>query len=149
MTYDRPVNPIVCLDRREPLAGWIGLDPSASIKITSPNQLRPVHAGASQKGYYYRRTGMATLFSPTNSLVDFQNAPVWDHLTDCGMDSIAYLPDPENELLMTNVVKSHSRYTIQTAKALSTEQLMLYNKYDKSNDRLPSNSCSHHSCMPS
>jgi hypothetical protein len=51
------------------------------------------------------------------------------------MDSIAYLPDPENELLMTNVVKSHSRYMIQTAKALSAEQLMLYDKYDKSNDR--------------
>lgn len=78
--------------------------------------------------------GMTTLFSPTSSLVDFQNA-VWDHFTDCGMDSIAYLPEPENELLMTNVVKSHSRYTIQTAKALSAEQLMLYDKYDKNNDR--------------
>ncbi|KAI2512073.1 hypothetical protein MHU86_2361 [Fragilaria crotonensis] len=88
----------------KPLAGWIGLDPSASDELTSPNQLRPVHAGASQKGYNYRRTGLPTPFSPTSSLIDFQNA-VWDHLTDCGMDSIAYLPDPENELLMTNVVK--------------------------------------------
>jgi hypothetical protein len=118
----------------KPLACWIGLDPSASDKLTSPNQLRPVHAGASQKGYNYRRTGMATLLSPTSSLINFQNA-VWDHLTDCGMDSIAYLPGPKNELLMTNVVKSHSRYTIQTAKALSTKQLMLYDKYNKSNDR--------------
>jgi hypothetical protein len=117
----------------KPLAGWIGLDPSASNELTSPNQLRPVHAGASQKGYNYRRTGLPTLFSPTSSLVDFQNA-VWDHLTDCGMDSIAYLPDPENKLLMTNVVKSHSRHTNQTAKTLSAEQLMLYDKYDKSND---------------
>jgi hypothetical protein len=113
---------------------WIGLDPSASDELTSPNQLRPVHAGASQNDYNYRRTGMATLFSPTSSLVDFQKA-VWDHLTDCGMDRIAYLPDPENELLMTNVIKSHSCYTIQTAKALSTKQLTLYDKYDKSYDR--------------
>ncbi|KAI2506682.1 hypothetical protein MHU86_7783 [Fragilaria crotonensis] len=146
VTSDRPVKPImgnvVSLSKDDwsawtggkPLAGWIGLDPSASDEITSPNQLRPVHAGASQKGYNYRRTGLPTPFSPTSSLIDFQNA-VWDHLTDCGMDSIAYLPDPENELLMTNVVKSHSRYTIQTAKALSAEQLMLYDKYDKSNDR--------------
>ena len=36
---------------------------------------------------------------------------------------------------MTNVVKIHSRYTIQTAKALRAEQLMLYDKYIKSNDR--------------
>ncbi|KAI2488972.1 hypothetical protein MHU86_25624 [Fragilaria crotonensis] len=141
VTSDRPVKPImgnvVLLSKDDwsawtggkPLAGWIGLDPSASEELTSPNQLRPVHAGASQKGYNYRRTGLPTPFSPTCSLVDFQNA-VWDHLTDCGMDSIAYLPDPENKLLMTNVVKSHSRYTIQTAKALSAEQLMY-----KSNDR--------------
>ncbi|KAI2497523.1 hypothetical protein MHU86_16977 [Fragilaria crotonensis] len=127
VTSNRPVKPImgnvVSLSKDDssawtggkPLAGWIGLDPSASDEHTSPNQLRPVHAGASQKGYNYRRTGLP-----------------WDHLTDCGMDSIAYLPDPENELLTTNVVKSHSRYTIQTAKTLSAKQLMLY---DKSNDR--------------
>jgi Zinc knuckle len=118
----------------KPASGWTGLDPSAADELTSPNQLRPVHASASQKGYNYRRTGMTTTFSPTSSLVDFQNA-VWDHLTDCGMDTIAYLPDPENELLMTNVVKSHSRYTIQTAKTLSATQLTLYDKYDKNNDR--------------
>ena len=118
----------------KPLTGWIGLDPSASDELTSPNQLRPVHAGTSQKGYNYRSTGMTTLFSSTSSLIDFQNA-VWDHFTDCGMDSITYLPDPQNKLLMTNPVKSHSCYTTQTAKALSAEQLMFYDKYDKSNDR--------------
>ena len=47
------------------------------------------------------------------------------------MGSIAYFPDPGNELLMTNIVKSHSCNTIQNAKALSTEQLMLYDVYDK------------------
>ena len=146
VTSDRHVKPImgnvVSLSKDnwfawnggKPLAGWIGLDPSASDELTSPNQLRPVHAGASQKGYNYHHTGLATPFSQTSSLIDFQNA-FWDHLTDCGMDSIAYLPDPENDLLMTNVIKSHSRYMIQTAKALSAEQLMLYDKYDKSNDR--------------
>ena len=75
---------------------------------------------------------MAALF--TSKLADFQNA-VWDHFVDCGMDSITYLPDPENDQLMTNVVKSHSRYTIQTAKALSAVQLPLYDKYDRNNDR--------------
>ena len=144
---DRPTKPImgnlVSLSAKDgwsawtggkPAAGWTGLDPSASDELTSPNQLRPVHASASQKGYNYRRTGMTTPFSPTSNLVDFQNA-VWDHFVDCGMDSITYLPDPENDQLMTNVVKSHSRYTIQTAKALSAVQLPLYDKYDRNNDR--------------
>ena len=34
----------------KPAPGWVGLDPSAADNITSPNQLRPVHASASQKG---------------------------------------------------------------------------------------------------
>ena len=105
----------------KPASSWMCLDATASDELTSPNQLRPVHASASQKGYNYRRTGMTTQFTPTSSLVDFQNA-VWEHLTDCGMDTIAYLPDPEDSLLMTNVIKSHSRYTVQTAKSLGTNR---------------------------
>ena len=77
----------------KPALGWVGLDRSAADDLTSPNQLRPVHASASQKGYNFRRTGMTTLFTQASSLIDFQNA-VWDYLTDCGMDIIAYLPDP-------------------------------------------------------
>ena len=76
---------------------------------------------------------MTTQFTPTSSLADFQNA-VWEHLTDCGMDTIAYLPDPEDSLMMTNIVKIHSRYTVQTAKSLGAPQLLLYDKYDKNND---------------
>ncbi|KAI2507770.1 hypothetical protein MHU86_6666 [Fragilaria crotonensis] len=142
---DRPDKPImgniVSLSRDDwsawtggkPAPGWVGLDPSAADDITSPNQLRPVHASASQKGYNFRRTGMTTLFTQASSLVDFQNA-VWDHLVDCGMDTIAYLPDPESSSVMTNVVRSHSRYTVATAKTLSSQQILRYDKYDKSND---------------
>ena len=111
----------------KPVADWTGLDPSVPDEVTSPNQLRPVNASASQKAYNFRRTGITIPFTPTSSLVDFQNA-VWDHLTDCGMDTIAYLPDPEDPKLMTNVVKSHSRYTIHTAKTLGANQLTLYDK---------------------
>jgi hypothetical protein len=76
---------------------------------------------------------MMTLFMQASSLVDFQNA-VWDHLIDCGMDTIAYVPDPENTSTMSKVVKSHSRYTVATAKTLSSQQVLLYNKYDKTNN---------------
>jgi hypothetical protein len=77
---------------------------------------------------------MTTQFTPASSLVDFQNA-IWDHFTDCGMDTIAYLTDPEDSIAMTNIIKSHSRYTIQTARSLSALQLLRYDKYDKNNDR--------------
>ena len=117
----------------KPAPGWVGLDPSAANDITSPNHLRPVHASASQMGYNFRRTGMTTLFTQASSLVDFQNA-VLDHLTVCGMDTIAYLPDPENSSTMSNVVKSHSRYTVATAKTLSSQQVLLYNKCNKTNN---------------
>ena len=35
---------------------------------------------------------------------------------------------------MANVVRSHSRYTVATAKTLSSLQLLRYNKYNKTND---------------
>lgn len=118
----------------KPKANWTGLDPSAQLDTTSPNQLRPVYVSAAQKGYNHRRTGMIVQFKPTDDLVSFQNA-VWDHLTDTGMDSIAYLPDPTDHTKMTNVVKSHSRYTVQSAQNLVKPQLVKYDKYDKTNDR--------------
>ncbi|KAI2491268.1 hypothetical protein MHU86_6243 [Fragilaria crotonensis] len=36
---------------------------------------------------------------------------------------------------MTNVVKSHARYTVQSAQQLIEKQLELYDKYDKTNDK--------------
>ena len=56
------------------------------------------------------------------------------HLTDCGMDTIAYLPNPENLSMMTNVTKSHSCYTVTTAKTLSSQISLPCNKNNKRND---------------
>ena len=77
---------------------------------------------------------MTTPFKPADDLTSFQNA-VWDHLTDTGMDTIAYLPDPTDETKMSNVVKSHARYTVQSAQLLVENQLVSYDKYDKTNDK--------------
>ena len=117
-----------------PKADWTSLDPSAQLDTTSPSQLRPVYVSAAQKGYNHRRTGMSTPFKPADDLTSFQN-PVWDHLTDTGMDTIAYLLDPTDETKMSNVVKSHARYTVQSAAGLIEEQLGQYDKYDKTNDK--------------
>ncbi|KAI2491647.1 hypothetical protein MHU86_22930 [Fragilaria crotonensis] len=142
----KPVNPImgdvILLSKDswsawtggKPKADWTGLDPSAPTESTSPNQLRPVFVSAAQKGYNHRRTGMTTLFKPADDLISFQNS-VWNHLVDTGMDSIAYIPDPTDTEKMTNVVKSHARYTVQSAQQLIEKQLELYDKYDKTNDK--------------
>ena len=142
----KPVNPImgdvILLSKDswsawtggKPKADWTGLDPSAPTESTSPNQLRPVFVSAAQKGYNHRRTGMTTLFKPADDLISFQNS-VWNHLVDTGMDSIAYIPDPTDAEKMTNVVKSHARYTVQSAQQLIEKQLELYDKYDKTNDK--------------
>ena len=117
-----------------PKSDWSGLDQSSLQESTSPNQLRPVHVAAAQKGYNHRRTGMSIPFKPANDLIAFQNS-VWDHLVDTGMDTIAYLPDPTDKNKVSNVVKSHSRYTVQSAQTLIRDQVELYDKYDKTNDK--------------
>ena len=50
------------------------------------------------------------------------------------MDSIAYLRDPTDGTKMTNVVKAHARYTVQSANALAEGQVALYETYDRTND---------------
>ena len=116
----------------KPNHDWTGLA-SPMDDNTSPNQLRPVYASAAQKGYNHRRTGLSTQFTPSSDLAVFQTA-IWNHLVDTGMDTIAYLQDPEDSTKMTNVVKSHARYTVDTAKLLSTVQTAKYDKYDTTND---------------
>jgi len=113
---------------------WTGLDGSiALLEHTSPNQLRPVYVSAAQKGYNFRRTGHKISFKPSDDLISFQNV-VWDHLKDTGMDSIAYLRVPTDDAKMTNVIKAHARYTVQSAKLLAEAQVQRYDKYDRTND---------------
>ncbi len=94
---------------------WTGLDSFiALLEHTNPNQLCPVYVSAAQKGYNFRRTGHKISFKPSDDLTSFQNV-VWDHLKDAGMDSIANLRDPTDNTKMTNVIKAHARYTVQSA----------------------------------
>ena len=118
----------------KPNSSWTGLDPvSGLLEHTSPNQLRPVYVSSAQKGYNYRRTGHKTPFKPADDLISFQNT-IWNHFIDTGMDSIAYLRDPTDETKMTNVVKAHARYTVQSAKVLAEAQVARYDRYDRTND---------------
>eukprot|EP00978_Attheya_sp_CCMP212_P028853 scaffold100723_cov29-Attheya_sp.AAC.2 len=66
-------------------------------------------------------------------LTEFQTT-VWKHLEDSGMDTIAYLQDPEDPTVMTEVVKSSSRYTILTGIAASQLLSPKFDKFDRLND---------------
>ena len=112
---------------------WTGLDSSiALLDHTSTDQLRPIYVSAAQKGYNFRRTGHKISFKPSDDLISFQNV-VWEHLKDTGLDSIAYLKDPTDHIMMTNVIKAHARYTVQSAKLLTETQVQLYDKHDRTN----------------
>jgi hypothetical protein len=116
----------------QPKFDWSGLEGNPQ-SYTSPNQLRPVSVAAAQKSYNHRKAGMATKYSRNDDLFDFQKS-IWDHLSDTGMDTIAFLPDPGDPSRMMNVVKEHSRFTLATAKKLSNEQAKLYDTFDMAND---------------
>ena len=118
----------------KPKYKWKGLDDAANTEHTSPNQLRPTYASSAQKGYNYRRDGMTTKFKKGDQLTTFVTK-VWNHLVDTGMDTIAYLPDPENSKVMTNVVKCHSRFTIDSARSFKDDASDWFDKYDKTNDK--------------
>ena len=50
------------------------------------------------------------------------------------MDATAYLKDPTDSTKMTNVIQTHARSTVQTAKLLAEAQTQLYKKYDRTNN---------------
>ena len=119
----------------KPLSDWSGLEPSARNQHVSPNQLRPALVTSAQKGYTYRRTGLEKelQYTTKTDLSVFQNS-VWKHLRNSGMDTMSYLPDPEDPTKMTSVVTNHARFTLRTAKKLGAIQLTKYDPYDSTND---------------
>jgi len=117
----------------KPKPDWSSLDVSASQMYKSLNQLRSSYASSAQKGYNYRKEGLLDKFDHGNDVTLFQN-DVMKHLKDTGMDSITYMPDPEDPNKMISVVVDHSRFTIESVRAHSQVQVPLYDEYDSMND---------------
>ena len=116
----------------KPLSTWTGLDPSASTEAESPNQLRPVHAGSQVKSHNHRKRGMEVKFGKDDDIIAFQ-VKVWDHLQDCGMDTIACVSDPADGTMMRSIVTDHSRHTKDLAKASSDLVVVKFDAADKQN----------------
>ena len=89
----------------KPTYDWKGIDVKTS--TPSPNQVRPIYVGESQKAYKYRQSGYAIKFRSGDSLQDFEKR-VNKHLIDYGMDTIGYLPDVGG-VTMVNIVNVHRR----------------------------------------
>jgi hypothetical protein len=117
----------------KPKPSWVGLEDSTAT-FESPNQLRSTHPSSAQKGYNYRKKGLETKFSKKDDVALFQKH-LLKHLVDCGMDSIAYVEDPADSSIMSNVIKEHARFTLSIAQRGMAVQSILYDKYDRENDR--------------
>jgi hypothetical protein len=98
----------------------------------SPLQLRPTYIGEAQKAYQYRVTGLKEKFVEAGDITYFANE-FERHLKTTGMDTIAYLKDPEMSE-MVSVVSKHTRFTVDSATALTRAQAKKYDDNDRDND---------------
>ena len=101
----------------KPNVEWTDLDKDALKVPTKPTQYRS-NGTADVKSYTYRTEGLKVKFDKSSDLETFCTS-VWEHLEECGMDSITYLPDPADSKEMKSVVMNHGRFTQSYAAAES------------------------------
>ena len=89
---------------------WNDLDKVALRVPTKPTQYRS-HGTTDVKSYTYRTAGLKAKFDKSSDLETFCTS-VWEHLEECGMDTITYLHDPADKEKMTSVVMNHGRFTM-------------------------------------
>ena len=89
---------------------WSDLDKDALRVPTKPTQYRS-HGTTDVKSYTYRTAGLKAKFDKSSDLETFCTS-VWEHLEECGMDTITYLHDPADKEKMTSVVMNHGRFTM-------------------------------------
>ena len=114
-----------------PEASWDGLikpDPDT----INPTQYRPEGISSSIKTRYYRVQGLVTKFSRKSDVLTFQH-DVNEHLDEYGMDTIAYLPSPDNHHEMIYVIDHHARCTVREAQQAEQAQKAKYDQYDLTN----------------
>ena len=114
----------------KPNRDWTGLDVTKS--RISALQYRPV-GSSSIKGYTSRTRGLRTKFNKDGELESFVT-DVMDHMKQTGLDTITYLPDPEDNNNMTSVVEHHGRFTLEYTKSAAAKVITKWDNYDKEND---------------
>ena len=118
----------------KPLFDWSGLDTSVSPSTYSnPTQFRPGDS-SDTKPYNFRIRGLRTLFDKSNPVEQFLE-DVSEHLLTCGMDSIAYLPDPADPTHMESVVTHHGRFSLDYTIKASNDIKTKWDSFDIANDK--------------
>ena len=113
----------------KPLADWSALEqPQTAIR---PTQFR-AQGVADVKSYTFRVQGLKMKLSKSASLESFCNA-VWKHLQTCGLDTVAYVPDPADKTKMESVVTNHARFTAEYVKEQMTDIQQEWDDYDRNN----------------
>ena len=116
----------------KPNCGWTDLESKSKMTSpTTPNQRR--NQFSPETGYNFCQSSLEMKFNRTNDLVTFENR-IWGKLKDCGLDTIAYVADPVDAARMTNIVKEHTRFTLESVKTKIAPQLQLYDSYNTTND---------------
>ena len=119
-----------------PNSTWTGLqDPHAALE--SPSQLRSRGSNWA-KGELYRRKGMEsklTIKRQVNSSFIFFRDKLVQHAEHCGMDTIMCVPDPADLSKMILITTYYAKFTVETVRTVMTTQTVLWDSYDKSNNR--------------
>ena len=118
----------------KPLYDWSGLDPECD-PATSPSNYRGA-ASKSSKDYHYRIKGLDKKIGPKN---DFREVcrNVFEHLETHGLDTITYLPDP-NEAVMESVVEKPNIFLWDYVCIQVPVYKNLWDKFDVQNDEAAS-----------
>ena len=118
----------------KPLADWSGLDPSAQTEPHDDYQYRPSSPGSSQKSTKSREIGLDSKFTRDAHLMDFVDS-VEKYLYRTGMDTISFLPDPNNPSEVASVVTCYSKFDLQDAVTTSrTLRTSSFDRFDRNND---------------
>ena len=124
---------INCWTGGKPKSDWSGLD-AQNLGYSSPNQLRSLDTSTSAKAYNCRKKGPEVEpFKCGDNLVDCKRR-IHDYFKDCGMDTIACLPDLADPNKMTNVITDHVRFTQKHATEQCKILHPLFDSCDREND---------------
>ena len=99
-----------------------------------PTRYRPEGYTSSIKTRTYRVRGLEVKFTKKSDLLTFKRR-VFEHLVEYGMDTITYLPSPDNSQKMVSVIHHHARFSVAEAKQAEAEQAKLYDFNDQGNIR--------------
>ena len=118
----------------KPKYDWSGLE-NRYDRLLSDLCFRSLDPIAGQKSAVLRTKGLTERFEKSHKLTDFQKS-VWNHLEKFGLDTIAYLPDPKNNLEVQSVVTHHARFTGDLSKGITISKQIQqsFDKWDRKHD---------------